>query len=132
MLSAAACAAIVRTTIATPWIAARRAPAWPPGWRRSGGWSSPARRCAREREIGERAEAALAAALATETGAAAGDLAPLLAAAQIAGVMRAIQREIRRRLLAGDAVEVIAPAIRRAAEDGFAALDRALGEYAKR
>jgi len=58
--------------------------------------ASPALR-AREREIGERAEAALAAEL-EET-----DIpAPVLLAGAIAGLRRAVQRELRRRITAGE------------------------------
>lgn len=90
--------------------------------------ASPALR-AREREISERSEAALAETLARETGAAEDDFPPYLVAGQIAGVLKVLHRESRRRLLAGEAVEVIAPELHRAAERAFAQLERALGDY---
>ena len=59
--------------------------------------ASPALR-AREREIGERAEAVLAAELQEEP-----DIpAPVLLAGAIAGLRRAVQRELRRRVTAGE------------------------------
>jgi AcrR family transcriptional regulator len=90
---------------------------------------SPALR-AREREISERSEAALAETLAQETSATQGDFMPYVVAGQIAGVLRSLHRESRRRLLAGESVEALAPELHRAAEHAFAQLERAVGDYA--
>ncbi|GLW67755.1 TetR family transcriptional regulator [Kitasatospora phosalacinea] len=77
--------------------------------------ASPALR-AREREIGERAEAALAEALAPRT-----PDAPLLAGA-LTGLHRAVLRELRRRVLAGDPPPAIATDLTAAAVRAFAPL----------
>ncbi|MFE7462788.1 TetR/AcrR family transcriptional regulator [Streptomyces sp. NPDC057499] len=85
---------------------------------------SPALR-AREREIGERAEAALAVALAEHPPAAAEEgtggadpLLPTLLAGAVAGTHRAVLREIRRRVMSGEPAarvrDTIAPAASRA------------------
>ncbi|WP_033219550.1 TetR/AcrR family transcriptional regulator [Kitasatospora phosalacinea] len=76
--------------------------------------ASPALR-AREREIGERAEAALAAALPPSPDA------PLLAGA-LTGLHRATLRELRRRVLAGDPPPAIAADLAAAAARAFAPL----------
>jgi AcrR family transcriptional regulator len=76
---------------------------------------SPALR-AREREIAERAEAALAAELEQE----AGIPAPLLLAGAIAGLRRAVQRELPRRAMAGESTTT---ACRHLAEATRAAFD---------
>ncbi|MFD7733998.1 TetR/AcrR family transcriptional regulator [Kitasatospora phosalacinea] len=77
--------------------------------------ASPALR-AREREIGERAEAALAAALAPRS-----PDAPLLAGA-LTGLHRATLRELRRRVLAGDPPPAVAADLAAAATRAFAPL----------
>ncbi|MFE1320382.1 TetR/AcrR family transcriptional regulator [Kitasatospora phosalacinea] len=77
--------------------------------------ASPALR-AREREIGERAEAALAAALAPRS-----PDAPLLAGA-LTGLHRATLRELRRRVLAGDPPPTVATDLAAAATRAFAPL----------
>lgn len=89
---------------------------------------------AREREIGERAEAALAAALAGHPphtadsphtpdapGHAAPPPPPLLAGA-VAGTHRAALRELRRRIMAGEAPEAARDAVVSAAVQGFGLL----------
>ncbi|MGW4808054.1 TetR/AcrR family transcriptional regulator [Kitasatospora sp. NPDC004272] len=76
--------------------------------------ASPALR-AREREIGERAEAALAAALPPSPGA------PLLAGA-LTGLHRAALRELRRRVLAGDPPATVAADLATAVTRAFAPL----------
>ncbi|BAJ31785.1 MULTISPECIES: TetR/AcrR family transcriptional regulator [Kitasatospora] len=82
--------------------------------------ASPALR-AREREIGERAEAALAAALRTAAPGAAPSAAPLLAGA-LAGLHRAALRELRRRVLAGDPPAAVAADLTAAVTAAFAPL----------
>ncbi|GLW53631.1 TetR/AcrR family transcriptional regulator [Kitasatospora phosalacinea] len=77
--------------------------------------ASPALR-AREREIGERAEAALATALAPRS-----PDAPLLAGA-LTGLHRATLRELRRRILAGDPPPTVAADLTAAATRAFAPL----------
>ncbi|MFJ5229378.1 TetR/AcrR family transcriptional regulator [Kitasatospora sp. NPDC088391] len=72
---------------------------------------------AREREIGERAEAALAAALPPAPGS------PLLAGA-LAGVHRATLRELRRRVLAGEPPRAVAADLAVAAGAAFDLLCR--------
>jgi AcrR family transcriptional regulator len=83
---------------------------------------SPALR-ARAREIADRSEAALAAALAEES--APGDPLPRLLAAALAGTFRAVVAEIRRKLAAGEEVRAVRAEVAAAAEEMFAALDAA-------
>ncbi|QKW22507.1 TetR/AcrR family transcriptional regulator [Kitasatospora sp. NA04385] len=78
--------------------------------------ASPALR-AREREIGERVEAALAAALTTRHPADA----PLLAGT-LTGLHRAVLRELRRRVLAGDPPTAVAADLAAATTRAFAPL----------
>jgi AcrR family transcriptional regulator len=95
---------------------------------------SPALR-AREREIGERAEAALAAALAAPPPAAAtahptptaattptDDPMPAVLAGAIAGTHRAILRELRRRIMAGEPAAQARDAVATAADRAFTVL----------
>ncbi|MEY9910865.1 hypothetical protein ABIA35_007116 [Catenulispora sp. MAP12-49] len=77
---------------------------------------------ARTREIAERSEAALAAALAEE--AAPGDPLPRLLAGALAGTFRAVVAEIRRKLAAGEEIEAVRAEVTAAAGRMFAALDR--------
>lgn len=87
---------------------------------------------ARLREFHDEREAALARALAEETGAAPGDITPRVAAAQLAGVHRVLFEEILRRTLAGQAGAEIAAALTRYAESAFEALEPGLRGYAVR
>jgi AcrR family transcriptional regulator len=77
---------------------------------------------ARSREIAERAEAELAAALAEE--AAPSDAAPRLLAGALAGTFRAMVTEIRRKLAAGEEVEAVRAEVSAAAEEMFSAIER--------
>ncbi|MEU4322781.1 TetR family transcriptional regulator [Nocardia fluminea] len=87
---------------------------------------------ARVREFGDDRQEALAAALATETGAAPDDITPRVAAAQLAGVLRVLFDEITRRTLVGETNTEIAVALTRDAEIAFDALEPGLGNYAVR
>jgi AcrR family transcriptional regulator len=87
---------------------------------------------AREREIGERSEAALARTLAEETGVGEDDLIPRLVASQVAGVYRTLFAESRRRLLAGQTADEIAPALLSAARLAFDLLESGVGDYCTR
>lgn len=87
---------------------------------------------ARLREFHEVREAALAQALAEDTGAAAADITPRVAASQLAGVQRVLFEEILRRLLAGESGDDIAAALRGYAHTAFDALEPGLGSYAVR
>ncbi|MGA5132560.1 TetR/AcrR family transcriptional regulator [Streptomyces olivoreticuli] len=77
---------------------------------------------ARGREIAERSEAALAAALAEESAAGPGDPLPAVLAGAIAGAHRAVTAEIRRRVVAGEPEESIRGAVTGAVERAFALL----------
>ncbi|WP_030611290.1 TetR/AcrR family transcriptional regulator [Streptomyces sclerotialus] len=91
-----------------------------------------ARLRAREREIEEQREERLAATLAAETGAAPDDLAPRLAAAQLAGAHRVLFRLVRS-LMREETPQ--AEADRRAVEaarEAFGLLEPSLGGYAVR
>jgi AcrR family transcriptional regulator len=81
---------------------------------------------AREREIFEQRESALAEVLAAETRAAPGDLKPQIAAVQLAGVFRILYYEGRRRLLAGEAEPDIIAALRRYARAAFHQVEHGL------
>ncbi|MFI9504306.1 TetR/AcrR family transcriptional regulator [Nocardia sp. NPDC052566] len=87
---------------------------------------------ARIREFHEEREAALARVLATETGAAPGDIVPRVAAAQLGGVHRVLFEETMRRTLAGESNDAIARALAGYVTDAFDALDPSLGSYAAR
>lgn len=87
---------------------------------------------ARGRELHDARQAALADALAAETGAAPEDITPRIAAAQIAGVQRVLCDEITRRTLGGETNAEIAAALTRDAVIAFDALESALGTYAVR
>lgn len=78
---------------------------------------------ARAREIAERAEAALAAALAEE--AAPSDPLPHLLAGALAGTFRAVVAEIRRKLAAGEQVEAVRAEVAVAGGVVFGALEGA-------
>lgn len=75
---------------------------------------------ARAREIAERSEASLAAALAEES--APGDPAPRLLAGALAGTFRAMVTEIRRKLAAGEQVDAVRSEMMAAAGEMFAAI----------
>ncbi len=93
--------------------------------------NSPALR-AREREIGERSESALARTLAAETHAAPDDLTPRIVAGMFYSVYRTLHVEGHKRLLAGERAESIAPDLRLAAERAFALLEHGIGDYCVR
>jgi AcrR family transcriptional regulator len=94
-------------------------------------WESPALQ-ARGREIAERAEAALAAALAEEAGAAVGDPLAVMLAGAIAGAHGAVLAEIRRRVVAGERPESVRRAVTAAADQAFGLLESGLGGYLTR
>jgi AcrR family transcriptional regulator len=81
---------------------------------------------AREREILAAQEAALADVLAERFASSAGDLRPRIVATQLAGIVRILYFEGRRRLLAGESTDDIVRALRRAAKASFTALEPAL------
>ncbi|KAF0835836.1 TetR/AcrR family transcriptional regulator [Nocardia caishijiensis] len=87
---------------------------------------------ARLREFHDEREAALARALAEETGAASDEITPRVAAAQLAGVHRVLFEEILRRTLAGESGDEIATALADYAEVAFDALEPGLAGYAVR
>ncbi|MER7584546.1 TetR family transcriptional regulator [Kitasatospora sp. NPDC097691] len=89
---------------------------------------SPALR-ARLLDLGERAEAALAAALAEEAGAAADDPLPRVVAGAIAGAHRAVLGEIRRAMVAGEPAEAVRTRVRAAVERAFDLLASGLAHY---
>ncbi|KAB2342145.1 TetR/AcrR family transcriptional regulator [Actinomadura rudentiformis] len=87
---------------------------------------------ARLREFHEEREAALATALAKETGAGPGAILPRVAAAQLGGVHRVLFEETLRRTVEGQPNEKIAAALAEDAAIAFAALEPSLGAYAVR
>ncbi|MBV6696014.1 TetR/AcrR family transcriptional regulator [Kitasatospora aureofaciens] len=89
---------------------------------------SPALR-ARLLELGERAEAALAAALAEESGAGPEDPLPRVLAGAIAGAHRAVLAEIRRAMVAGEPAEAVRARVEEAAERAFGLLASGLRGY---
>ncbi|MFD8755224.1 TetR/AcrR family transcriptional regulator [Kitasatospora sp. NPDC059577] len=89
---------------------------------------SPALR-ARLLELGERAEAALAAALAEESGAAEDDPLPHVVAGAIAGAHRAVLGGIRRAVVAGEPVEAVRARVGPAVEQAFDLLAAGLSDY---
>ncbi|MFI6997548.1 TetR/AcrR family transcriptional regulator [Nocardia sp. NPDC050175] len=70
---------------------------------------------ARQRLLGEQAEAALAEAIAESVGTTERDIRPRLLAAALAGIDRALHAEIRRRVTAGDSVNSVRRDIGKAA-----------------
>lgn len=74
---------------------------------------------AREREIFGQRETALADALVAEIRPRPGDIKPLLAAVQLAGIFRILYYEARRRLLAGQPETQLVRALRRTAHSAF-------------
>ncbi|MET9493015.1 TetR family transcriptional regulator [Nocardia sp. NPDC006630] len=87
---------------------------------------------ARLREFHEERERLLALALAEETGAAAGDFTPNIAAALLGGVHRALFEETVRRTVDGEANDVIAAALTDYIGGAFDTLEPSLGGYAVR
>ncbi|WP_327676597.1 TetR/AcrR family transcriptional regulator [Kitasatospora sp. NBC_00458] len=89
---------------------------------------SPALR-ARLLDLGERAERALAAALAEEAGAAPDDPLPRLVAGAIAGAHRAALAEIRRGMVAGEPVDAVRDRVEAAVTAGFGLLGTGLAGW---
>ncbi|MQS12039.1 TetR family transcriptional regulator [Streptomyces kaniharaensis] len=89
---------------------------------------SPALR-ARLLELGERAEAALATALAEESGAGPDDPLPRVLAGAIAGAHQAVLAEIRRGMVAGEPVETVRRRVEAAVERAFGLLASGLDGY---
>jgi AcrR family transcriptional regulator len=87
---------------------------------------------ARERQVLARYADALAALIASETGADADDLEPRIAAHALIGVHRALIDYVRRRVVAGASAARIARELGEQGERAFALLERGLGEYARR
>jgi AcrR family transcriptional regulator len=85
---------------------------------------------AREEQILARYTASLAALIAEETGAGAGDVEPWVAANALIGVHRALLDAVRTRTLAGTPNEAIAREVRAQGERALALLERGLGDYA--
>ena len=83
---------------------------------------------AREQQAFARTADALAARLAAETGAPAGDLRPQVAANALVGVQRALVGYTRRRVLADEEPARLAADVRRLGDDAFALLERGLGD----
>ncbi|MGW1178455.1 TetR/AcrR family transcriptional regulator [Kitasatospora sp. NPDC002543] len=84
---------------------------------------------ARLLELGERAEAALAAALAEESGAAPDDPLPRIVAGAVAGAHRAVLGEIRRAMVAGEPAEEVRARAEAAVERAFGLLSSGLADY---
>lgn len=85
---------------------------------------------ARQREIGQRAEDALAERIAEETGAGADDTAPRIAAAMIFAVYRGLVNDIVRRKIAGETLEEMSRSVHANARRAFDLLENGLGDYA--
>ncbi|MER6300678.1 TetR family transcriptional regulator [Kitasatospora sp. NPDC001539] len=90
--------------------------------------ASPALR-ARLLDLGERAEAALTAVLAEESGAGADDPLPRVVAGAVAGAHRAVLAEIRRAMVAGERAELVRRRVEDAVERAFGLLASGLAEY---
>ena len=90
--------------------------------------SSPAL-VARERQMHDQRELALADELTRDMHAEPDDLRPRLAAAQIVGVIRVLYYEARRRLVAGESPAQSAAALSQAANTAFDQLQGSLGDY---
>ncbi|WP_034270532.1 TetR/AcrR family transcriptional regulator [Actinospica robiniae] len=90
--------------------------------------SSPAL-VARERQMHDQRELALAEQLTHDMGAEPDDLRPRLAAAHIIGVIRVLYYEARRRLLAAEPAAPLAEALTRAANAAFDQFHGSLGDY---
>jgi AcrR family transcriptional regulator len=87
---------------------------------------------ARERQVLARYSDALAAMIAEETGADAGDLEPRVAAHALLGVHRSLIEYVRRRVGDGATAARIARELAEQGERAFALLERGLGDYAAR
>ncbi|GLZ77324.1 TetR family transcriptional regulator [Actinorhabdospora filicis] len=85
---------------------------------------------ARLREFYEDRETALAETLTEETKAAPDDPTPRIAAAQLAGTLRVLFDDIKRRNIAGDHPDAIVHEVTLASATAFAILERGLGDYA--
>jgi AcrR family transcriptional regulator len=90
--------------------------------------ASPALR-AREREIVDHATRALAELLAEETGAAAHDAEPRVAAAALMGAQRSLVEYVHASILAGRRGPKLAAGLKAQAERAFARLERGLADY---
>jgi AcrR family transcriptional regulator len=90
--------------------------------------ASPALR-AREREIVDRATRALAALLAEETGAAAHDVVPMVAANALMGAQRSLVEYVHASILAGRRGPKLAAGLKAQAERAFSRLERGLADY---
>jgi AcrR family transcriptional regulator len=87
---------------------------------------------ARERHVLARYADALAALIASETGAGADGLEPRIAAHALIGVHRSLIDYVRRRVVAGASAARIARELAEQGERAFALLERGLGDYAPR
>ena len=85
---------------------------------------------AREGEIHHQREAALAIALAAETRTDPDDITPRIAAAALAGALRTLNLDVRRRILAGHTPDEIRSGLRAAATTAFALLTPSFGGHA--
>lgn len=85
---------------------------------------------AREQQAMSRNAQSLAALLAAETGAPAGDIRPQLAANALMGLHRALIGYVRTQVLAGDDPARLAGDVRRVAAQALALLEQGLGDYA--
>ncbi|MFJ6380506.1 TetR/AcrR family transcriptional regulator [Kitasatospora sp. NPDC092039] len=84
---------------------------------------------ARLLELGERAEAALATALAEESGAAPEDPLPRIVAGAVAGAHRAVLGEVRRAVVAGEPAETVRTRVEAAVDRAFGLLGSGLAHY---
>jgi AcrR family transcriptional regulator len=84
---------------------------------------------ARERELVAQSTDELAAVLAEEVGAPAGDVEPKAVATALMGVQRALVEHVRAGVLAGKRGRALAASLRRQAERAFARLEHGLGDY---
>ncbi|AWS44718.1 TetR/AcrR family transcriptional regulator [Streptosporangium sp. 'caverna'] len=87
---------------------------------------------ARLREMDEAREQSLAGTLADEIDADPDDLAPAFVAAQICAVLRRLTSYAVQRMLAGEAVDAIAPDLRHRAHQAFDLLESGIGDYGVR
>lgn len=84
---------------------------------------------AREQQVLSRAASDLAARLAAETGAAADDPRPQVAANALLGVHRVLIDYVRRRVLAGDQLPSLPADVRKLSAEAFGLLGHGLGDY---
>jgi AcrR family transcriptional regulator len=85
---------------------------------------------AREQQVITRSADDLAALLAAETGAPAGDLRPQVVANALLGLHRALLDYVRRRVLADDELTGLAADVRKLTTEALALLEHGLGDYA--